>query len=164
MVVKIDEEGMPSQQIVYQDFWACPRQITLKWGCKDIITRMVDLIDTPDVCFGKTDGIPEGIPTVDINPDSKPTYLCNWQKMPFEDNQFNFGFWDPPYNKIYKKSYKEIWRCCKTLAVLHQIIVPMPVNSTRTHMIAITTGPMQRIRCLQVFKKNNKTLLEFGER
>ena len=134
------------------DFWACQRQLTRRWGCPQILMRVIKEIKKPDICFGKTDGTLD-IPTVDIDPLHSPTYLYNWKNMPFQDNQFEFGFWDPPYDHRYDKELREIWRVCKSLAILHQLVYPKPKNAIRTHMIAITTGPNMRIRILQVFKK-----------
>jgi len=143
---------------VTHDFWACPRQMTSKWGCATIYKRIEKELGRPDIVFGKTDGIPYDVITVDKDTNVKPTYVCDWKKLPFENNQFNFGFWDPPYDKMYPKEFKEIWRVCRRLAILHQLVVTRPLNARRTHMIAITTGPYMRIRCLQVFEKDNYML------
>lgn len=142
------------------DFWVCPRQMTKKWGCKDIYSRIIHNLGQPDIVFGKTDGIFNDVVTVDIDPNVNPTYLFDWRSMPFEDNEYNFGFWDPPYDKMYPNEWKEIWRVCKRVAVLQQLIVVRPVNCIREYMIAVTTGPYQRIRCLQVFRKKNQRLVE----
>lgn len=142
------------------DYWACRRNNTNKWGCAFILDRLIKEIDKPDIAFGKTDGINNNldIVTVDSNPDVNPTCISDWKNLPFEDNQWMFGFWDPLYDHLYLNEYKEIWRVCKRLGILHQFVMPRPKNSIRTHMIAITTGPKMRIRCLQIFKKKNQTL------
>lgn len=103
----------------------------------------------PDVAFGKTDGIPEQIFSVDKNNGYQ------WDTLPFKDNQFNFGYWDPPYDKLYKKECLEIWRVCRRLAILHTHIYPRAwmINAEREGMVAITMGPLKQIRCLQIFKK-----------
>jgi hypothetical protein len=139
-------------------FWACPRQMTSKWGCATIHKRIEKELGKPDIVFGKTDGIPSNVITVDKDPNVNPTHVCEWKKLPFADNQFEFGFWDPPYDKMYLREYEEIWRVCKRLAILHTLIMTRPLNAKRTHMIAITTGPYKRIRCLQVFEKKNYRL------
>lgn len=131
------------------DFWACQRPLTHKWGSGQVFERISRSFGTPDVAFGKTDGIPEGITAIDHNNGFE------WAHLPFKDNQFEFGYWDPPYDKLYKAEGKEIWRTCKRLAILHTYIWPRKwlEGATREGMIAITMGPMKQIRCLQVFKK-----------
>ena len=111
--------------------------------------RICKKFGTPDMVFGKTDGIPDGIPFCDL----KNGY--DWKKLPFPDNHFKFGYWDPPYDKLYKKEGMEIWRCCKKLAILHTYIFPRAwlKDAKRIGMIAITMGPLKQIRCLQVFEK-----------
>lgn len=147
--------------MVYFDYWACPRQMTKHWGCPDIYNRLIKEVGQPDIVFGKTDGISNGVITVDIDPRTRPSIVCDWKEMPMlKTNQGSLGFWDPPYDKVYKKEYSEIWRVCKRLAILHQLIMPKPLNCNRTHMIAVTTGPYQRIRCLQIFEKKNRLLLD----
>jgi hypothetical protein len=131
------------------DFWACQRPLTHKWGSGQVFERIVKILGMPDAAFGKTDGIPEGILAIDKNTGYE------WSKLPFSDNQFSFGYWDPPYDKLYKQEGQEIWRTCKRLAILHTYIWPHSwlVDADREAMIAITFGPMKQIRCLQVFKK-----------
>ena len=131
------------------DFWACQRPLTKTWGSGQVFKRLSDAFGTPDVAFGKTDNIPDKIFSV----DRKNGY--EWAKLPFKDNQFEFGYWDPPYDKLYKKEGMEIWRTCKRIAILHTYIWPRAwlKNAERESMIAITFGPMKQIRCLQVFRK-----------
>ena len=131
------------------DFWACQRPLTKKWGSGQVFDRICKTLGNPDVAFGKTDNIPEGVFSVDKNNG------YDWIKLPFKDNQFEFGYWDPPYDKMYKKEGQEIWRCCRRLAILHTYIFPHAwlKNAQREAMIAITMGPLKQIRCLQVFEK-----------
>ena len=131
------------------DFWACQRPLTHKWGSGQVWDRMCSMIKEPDVAFGKTDGIPDGIPAIDRNTGYE------WKALPFPDNHFEFGYWDPPYDKLYKQEGKEIWRVCRSLAILHTHIWPRAwlEYSIREAMVAITFGPMKQIRCLQVFSK-----------
>ena len=131
------------------DFWACQRPLTHKWGSGQVFDRISRALGKPDVAFGKTDGIPEGVLAVDKNTGYE------WSKLPFVDNQFEFGYWDPPYDKLYKQEGLEIWRCCSRLAILHTHIWPRAwlVGAEREAMIAVTMGPMKQIRCLQVFRK-----------
>lgn len=135
------------------DFWPCMRQMTRRWGCNQILQRLIENVGKPDICFGKTDGIPSNIITVDNDPAVNPTHCIDWKDLPFKNDQFEFGFWDPPYDKLYMPEYREIWRICKRLAILHQLIYLALKDGKRTHMIAVTTGPRMRIRCLQVFQK-----------
>jgi len=106
-----------------------------------------------DVVFGKTDGIPEGILAIDRNTGYE------WDNLQFVDSEFAFGYWDPPYDHLYKKEGQEIWRVVQRLAILHTHIWPRRwlENAEREAMIAITMGPMKKIRCLQVFRKVQKT-------
>ena len=131
------------------DFWACQRPLTHHWGSGQIYERLVKNFGEVDVAFGKTDGIPENILVVDKNTG------CEWRELKFQDNQFNFGYWDPPYDKLYKPEGIEIWRTCKRLAILHTYIWPRSwlANSIRDAMVAVTFGPMKQIRCLQIFHK-----------
>lgn len=137
------------------DFWACQRPLTKSWGSGQVFNRIMMHFERPDIVFGKTDGIPNYVMTVDKNEEVDPTFNCDWKKLPFKTNQFEFGYWDPPYDKLYKNEGKEIWRVCKKLAILHTLIFPISwlKDAKRVAMIAVTMGPMKRIRCLQVFEK-----------
>ena len=132
------------------DFWACQRPLTKKWGSGQVFNRILEQFGKPDVSFGKTDNIPEGEFYVD------KTNGYDWLKLPFRKNHFKFGYWDPPYDKMYKHEGIEIWRCCKKLAILHTYIWPRAwlKDAERIGMIAITMGPLKQIRCLQVFRKS----------
>jgi len=131
------------------DFWACQRPLTHKWGSGQVFYRIENVLGKPDVAFGKTDNIPDDIKYIDKSNG------YDWISLPFENNHFEFGYWDPPYDRMYKKEGMEIWRVCKRLAILHTYIFPRAwlVNSERQAMIAITMGPLKQIRCLQVFRK-----------
>ena len=131
------------------DFWACQRPLTSHWGSGQVFKRIEDNFDLIDCAFGKTDNIPDDCFAVDKNNGYE------WKELPFKDNHFNFGYWDPPYDHLYKKEGMEIWRCCKKLAILHTHIWPRAwlKNAKRIGMVAITMGPMKQIRCLQVFEK-----------
>ena len=130
-------------------FWACQRPLTHKWGSGQVFDRISRELGIPDVAFGKTDGIPSGVQYIDF----ENSY--DWTSLPFEDNHFDFGYWDPPYDKLYKQEGQEIWRTCKRLAILHTHIWPRAWlnGGSREAMIAVTMGPMKQIRCLQVFRK-----------
>jgi len=134
--------------IVY-GWWACQRPFTKHWGSGEVFERINKNIDKLDVAFGKTDGIPDDVKAIDLNTG------FDWNKLPFKDNEFDFGYWDPPYDKLYKKEGIEIWRCCKRLAILHTFMYPKAwfKEAVREGMIVISFGPMKQIRCLQIFKK-----------
>jgi len=135
-------------------FWALPRPLTEGWGSGSVWKRMcAELKETPDVAFGKTDQIPGGVLAV----DKKTGY--EWASLPFEESQFTFGYWDPPYDHLYKKEGIEIWRTCQKIAILHTHIFPRSwlYRAVRVGMYAITMGPMKQTRCLQVFEKANAT-------
>lgn len=139
---------MNKPEIIF-DFWACQRPLTHKWGSGQVYYRIVKQFGKPDVSFGKTDNIPDG----EFYIDKVNGY--DWIKLPFENNHFIFGYWDPPYDKMYKKEGQEIWRICRKLAILHTYIFPRAwlENAKRIGMVAITMGPLKQIRCLQVFEK-----------
>lgn len=142
------------------DFWPCPRAMTSHWGSGQVFERISRLFGSPDVAFGKTDGIPNGVMAIDKNTGYE------WNNLPFEENHFTFGYWDPPYDKLYKPELLEIWRTCWKLAILHTHIYPtswMPL-ARRTGMVAVTMGPLKQIRCLQVFEKIPQLKLIEGER
>ena len=132
------------------DFWAVQRPITGHWGSGQVLSRLEDQLGTADVIFGHTDGPVNGIHFI-----VDRTNGYEWASLPFPDNTFHFGYWDPPYDHLYKKEGIEIWRTCKKLAILHTHIWPISwlKDAKRVAMIAITMGPMKRIRCLQVFEK-----------
>lgn len=143
------------------DYWACPRPLTGHWGSGQVYDRIVKNLGQPDVCFGKTDGIPDGVKAIDKNNG------YDWLKLPFKDNEFEFGYWDPPYDRmyikedgtagceLYKKEGLEIWRVCKRLAILHTFVYPKAwfKRAERESMVAVTMGPLKQIRILNVFKK-----------
>lgn len=143
------------ERILFEDngikygFWALQRPLTKRWGSGQVFEILSMTFGKPDVAFGKTDNIPTGILAVDkeIN--------FNWLNLPYEDNQFGFGYWDPPYDRLYKNEGKEIWRTCRKLAILHTHIFPRAwlKEAKRIGMVGITMGPMKQIRCLQIFEK-----------
>ena len=139
---------MSTKKIVF-DFWACQRPLTKKWGSGQVFGRIAKNFSIPDVAFGKTDNIPDEIYAI----DQKINY--KWDKLPHKDNEFKFGYWDPPYDKLYKKEGVEIWRVCKKLAILHTHVYPRAwfKNAERVAMVAVTMGPLKQIRILQIFKK-----------
>ena len=126
--------------------------MTATWGSGDVWKRMcAELKQTPDVAFGRTDQIPGRIKAI----DRKTGY--EWAKMPeLKDNQFAFGYWDPPYDGLYKPEAQEIWRTVRKLAILHTHVYPRAwlEKAKRKGMYAITMGPMKQMRCLQVFEKS----------
>ena len=133
-------------------FWALPRPLTTGWGSGGVWPRMIsEGIGTPDAAFGVRDQVPADV----IGIDHSTGY--EWTSLPFEDNTFVFGYWDPPYDKLYKQEGQEIWRVCRKIAILHTHIWPRSWldNALRCGMYAVTMGPMKQIRCLQVFEKAN---------
>lgn len=139
--------------------WACPRQMTSTWGCPTIYKRMIAKFGKPDVCFGKTDGLPEDVETVDISPLSRPSILADWKHIPVEDGHWEYGFWDPPYDKRYEPELREILRTLsRRIIILHQLVYPNPLGWQKVAIIGVTTGPNMRIRCLQVYDRTAQPL------
>ena len=160
---------------VLGDLWALPRPMTGHWGSGTLFERLSESFGQPDVAFGKQDQIPEGVTTVDIDPRVEPTHVCDWAAMPFQDGEFKFGYWDPPYlattdpegmvhYTIHAPCYREISRVCShRLAILHPIVYPKPAGWHRVAVIGITFGARKIIRCLQVMDRDevvNQTKLE----
>jgi len=139
----------------FYGLWILQREFTKHWGCSNLLKRVIDNFGKPDICFGKTDGIPNDIKTVDINKESNPTFCFDWKDMDFKDNQFNFGFWDPPYDKMYMPEYREIWRVCKKLAVLHIFCYPSLPLQKQIATVGVIYGPMKQIRLLGIFQKES---------
>jgi len=131
-------------------FWACRRPLTKHWGSGDVWPRIGKEFGPPDGAFGKTDGIPDGIAAYDLSNG------YDWKRLPLPDNYHEFGFWDPPYDRMYRQEAMEIWRVCRRLAILHPLIYPTSWFSggRREAMVAVTLGPLKMIRCLQIFTKN----------
>lgn len=142
----------PNDEIRF-GYWALPRPLTKTWGSGQVFKRICENEGAPDVAFGVTDGIPSDI----LGIDRKNGY--EWAALPFKNNQFKFGYWDPPYDTMYKKEGVEIWRTCQQLAILHILIYPRSWfdDAIRIGMYAVTMGPMKKIRCLQVFRKADAT-------
>jgi len=118
-----------------------------------VYDRICKNFGKPDIVFGKTDNIPDNVSYIDKNNGYE------WSNLPFQDNQFDFGYWDPPYppavDGLMKKEAQEIWRVVKKLAILHTHIYPTSwfKDAERMAMVAVTFGPLKRIRCLQIFRK-----------
>ena len=110
--------------------------------------------------------------TVDIKQEVNPTYISDCRKeLPMKDNIYEVVIADPPYdsqninysNKLYKedavKPYsfvKEAVRVCKSngfVCILHQLVYKTLLGTERYAVIPITTGPNQRIRVLNIFRK-----------
>ena len=132
------------------DFWPCPRPMTRTWGSGQVFDRISSKFGRPTVAFGNTDGIPEDVPFYDRKNGHE------WSNLPLEDNSVAFGYWDPPYDRLYKREAKEIWRCCLRLVILHTYVYPTSwfCGATREGMVAVTMGPLKQIRCVQVFRKS----------
>ena len=134
-------------------FWATQRPMTKTWGSGQVFDRITETFGKPDVAFGKTDNIPDYLTYFDRSKGD------DWIKIPVQDNEFNFGYWDPPYppavKTLMKKEGQEIWRVCKKLAILHTFVYPRAwfKDAKRIGMIAVTFGPLKVIRILQVFEK-----------
>lgn len=124
--------------------------MTAGWGSGEVWQRIGESLGVPDVAFGKTDGIPDGVLAIDADGGHE------WKDLPFGDDQFAFGYWDPPYDKLYKPECLEIWRTCRKLAILHTHIYPTSwmYKAKRIASIAVTMGPLKQVRCLQVFEKS----------
>ena len=138
------------------DFWPLPRPMTKGWGNgRQLMERMAKRFGQVDVVFGATDGIPDGPQIIDHNTGYE------WRHLSFSDNLWAFGYWDPPYDHLYKTEAREIWRTCRKLAILHTHVYPTSwlEGAKRVGMVAVTMGPLKTIRCLQVFDKVQGSLM-----
>lgn len=131
------------------DFWACRRPLTSHWGSGQVFQRIEKNFGLPDACFGRQDQVPDNLSFYD------KTNGFEWKELPLANDFHSFGYWDPPYDKLYKKEGQEIWRVCRRLAILHTFIWPRAwlERAEREAMVAITMGPLKQVRCLQIFKK-----------
>ncbi len=163
------EEGEKSK--ILFDLWVCPRPYTRHWGSGQVFQRIEKVLGTPDVAFGVTDGIPLTTYCIDKNPpkhrvDAGMALEADWAHLgAFRDNYFRFGYWDPPYDHLYKEAAREIWRVCGRLAILHTHTYPRAwfPAAAREATIAIIVGPLKQVRCLQVFRKKADSLRNYGQ-
>lgn len=145
-------------------FWACTRPRTVGWGSGEMFSRIEAQFGRPDAAFGVTDGIPiaELFPVMLID----RRFGLEWATLPLVDNEYAFGYWDPPYHnekvrgpgnraKLFKREAQEIWRVCQRLAILHTHVYPRSwfAGATREAMVAVTMGPLKQVRMLQIFRK-----------
>jgi len=90
--------------------------------------------------------------TVDINPDCNPKTIANAECLPFEDNSFDGGFADPPYNRkfarelyglpypIWNKWTKELVRVVRPsskIGIMQNYIVPRLVGCEYDNILVI---------------------------
>jgi hypothetical protein len=122
--------------------------------------------------FGGTTSKDDFNHTVDINPDTKPTYLTDARDLSMiPDGTYDIVLADPPYDSQ-NLNYSEKLYGCKPVkpysfvpegirvlkpggyyCILHQLVYKCPENAERVGVIAITTGPNMRIRVLNIFRK-----------
>ena len=158
--------------------WACGRPMSQYKGSYPVgfLRRLDEKINLKDkkvltlFCGSSDYG-----DTVDIKQEVNPTFIADCRKeLPIKDNTYDVVIADPPYDsqnitysdKLYKeevvKPYsfvKEAVRVCKKnglICILHQLVYKTLEGTERFAVIPITTGPNQRIRVLNIFKKNEK--------
>lgn len=164
-------------EIPEEQHWACGRPMSkYKGGYPEgFLQRLDEKLKFKDkkiltlFCGSSTFG-----DTVDIKEEVKPTYVADCRKeLPIESKKYDIVIADPPYDslnitysdKLYKegivKPYsfvKEAVRVLKKggyLCILHQLVYKCPDDVERYAVIPITTGPNQRIRVLNIFRKIN---------
>lgn len=148
------------------DFWPLRRPNTKHWGSGDVFRKVEQHFGRPDAAFGVTDGIPLA--------DLFPVMLIDrrfgfeWATLPLVDNEYAFGYWDPPYHnerrgpgnraKLFRPEAQEIWRVCQRLAILHTHVYPRAwfKAAAREAMVAVTMGPLKQVRLLQIFRKSGE--------
>ena len=145
----LDEKTLEGLERVPTEYWALPRPLTKGWGSGAVWNRIEARFTRPDVAFGVRDGIPPDVLAIDRKRGHE------WRNLPFPDRHFKFGYWDPPYDHLYRREGLEIWRTCQRLAILHTHVYPTSwfEGAKREAMVAITMGPLKRIRILQLFRR-----------
>jgi SAM-dependent methyltransferase len=119
-----------------------------------------------------------GATTVDIKPEVLPDVVANCEKLPFEDNSFDFVLADPPYSEkeskdLYGLPYcnvikvlNEMARVCRPggqVLFFHRLVPSVHWDFTHfklLHLEAVvgvfTIGGMTNIRALTVFRKSDR--------
>lgn len=155
-------------------FWALPRPLTSHWGQgEELLERISDTWGVPDITFGKQDQV-VGF-TVDNDPTTDPTVVADWAALPFGDESFGYGYWDPPYlGRIGEDGdvhydrldgcLREMCRVLHTrLVILSPLIYPCPRGWVREGIVAVTYGPNKVIRAVQSFRRVHQGTLALGE-
>ena len=101
-----------------------------------------------------------GAVTVDYDRRFKPTVLADFNALPFVDGAFDTTFFDPPYDRAYKRGLIECFRVTRTtVALLHQLDVAPPHRNpwpwTHTDKFVLTCGPDRLARFLNVWRKTS---------
>ena len=148
---------------VYSGLWALPRPLTRHWGSGKLQERLEQIWGKCSVIFGKQDQV-YGL-SIDIDESTHPTVVADWAALPFADNTFKSGFWDPPYfghiGRDGDVHYSRLESCrkeiCRVLScrlfILSPLIYPCMLGWKRVAVIAVTFGPNKIIRCLQGFER-----------
>lgn len=158
-----------------EEHWACGRPMAKHRGAYPVgflkrVDKRIGLKDRKILTLFS--GSSDFGDTVDIKEETKPTFKADCRgKLPIKSNQYDVVIADPPYgsqnitysNKLYKESVvkpysfvKKAVRVCKNggfICILHQLVYKTPEGTERFAVISITTGPNQRIRVLNIFKK-----------
>lgn len=109
--------------------------------------------------------------TVDINPKCNPKTVANAEELPFEDNSFDGGFADPPYNErfakeLYNTPYpkwskwtKELVRVVKDsgkIGIMQNYVVPRLPNCKYESIIVILLRIKQFPKIVTIQIKDSK--------
>jgi len=154
---------------IHFDFWPCGRGMKKGiWGSFPLgfERRMKELMGEGKYLhiFG---GKVEGGDTVDIRPEVNPTFCCDARDLPIKDNKYDVVILDPPYSdKDFAKygtkpipahnALYEGVRVAKRggkIGFLHYMVPMTPKGTKRIAMVAVTCGPLMKIRCFSVFEK-----------
>ena len=167
--------------------WACSRPMGKYRGIYPgrFMERLNEIIQLDGLLilhqFGGTTPKDEYNHTVDINPDTNPTYLADARDLSMiPTGTYDVVLADPPYDseninyseKLYNcepvKPYSFVNEGIRVLkpgghyCILHQLVYKKPTGAERVGVIAITTGPNMRVRVLNIFRKT-ETLNDFIE-
>ena len=148
---------------LYSGLWALPRPTTKHWGSGLLLSRIEQVWGKCDVIFGKQDNV-EGF-TVDSDKSVNPSVVASWESMPFHNEQFGQGYWDPPYlgyigdaGDVHYSRMEKCWHeisrvLSERLLIISPLVYPCLDGWKREAVIAVTMGPNKIIRCLQCFAR-----------
>lgn len=154
---------------IHFDIWPCGRGATKRiWGSfpAGFYPRMKDLLGEGRYLYACSGSVKDGI-TIDINPARDPSVVADAQKLPFADCTFDVVIIDPPYTEKdaakygtrYFPPHRALWEAARVAKVggrvgfLHYMVPKTPPDTKRVAMIAVTCGPLMKIRAFSVFEK-----------
>lgn len=160
----------PPQARIHFDFWPCGRGAAKGlWGSfpNGFYPRMKSLLGEGEYLYVCSGSIQEGV-TVDIRSGMRPAVVADAQALPFLDGSFDVVVLDPPYTAKDAEKYgtkhfpvhRALWECARVLrpggklGFLHYMVPKTPPSTRRIAMVAVTCGPLMKVRAFSVFQKS----------